>query len=86
MQVYRADAILGKYCSDDNPPLLTSSRELTIYFHSDVSINSFGFKANYTIFDKEGEYLSYHIFPIRIYKQFHTIFSFTAMRERSSKT
>ena len=86
MQVYRADAILGKYCSDDNPPLLTSSRELTIYFHSDVSINSFGFKANYTIFDKEGEYLSYHIFPIRIYKQFHTIFSFTAMHERSNKT
>ena len=63
LQVYRADVILGKYCSDDNPPLLTSSRELTIYFHSDDSINRLGFKANYTIIDKEGEYFILRHFP-----------------------
>ena len=70
LQVYSSGVILGTYCSDDIPPLLTSTRELTIYFHSDVSTHASGFMANYTLFDKKGEYRILTYFPTQlIYNQ-----------------
>ena len=66
LQVYSSGVILGIYCSDDIPPLLTSTRELTIYFHSDDSTHASGFMANYTIFDKKGEYRILTYFPTQM--------------------
>lgn len=43
---------IGKYCSDNKPPImLSTSRALTLEFHSDESVNARGFEATYEFID-----------------------------------
>ena len=59
--------MIGKYCGDSIPPShISSSNEVSIYFQSDVSVTSAGFKMEYNPSGEEKDInskinLKYHV-------------------------
>ncbi|XP_034938584.1 cubilin [Chelonus insularis] len=63
------DSEIGKYCGTKMPPILTSqSRTMNIVFHTDSTITSNGFIANYLFIDASNVCGGHYFTPIGIIK------------------